>query len=195
MMMNEQQQGPEGRNATDMPMDDHDTPVGDELGPEGDETLTANEETAALIERLTRERDDAVASYKRALADFANFQRRSNENELRARDGGIMFVARTLMPVLDSMDLSLAQNASTLTVEQMLQAISMLRTEMNRALEKSGIVRIEPKRGDLFDPHLHEAVMQQAADGVEAGHIASTFQVGYQLGDSRLRPAKVSVTP
>lgn len=162
---------------------------------EGADTIMANEETAALIEKLTQERDEAVAAYKRSLADFANYQRRANENELRARDGGMIFVARGLMPVLDSMDLSLAQNTANLTVEQMLQAIAMLRTEMNRALEKSGIVRIDPKRGEEFDPHLHEAVMQQPAEGVEPGHIAATFQVGYQLGDSRLRPAKVSVTP
>jgi molecular chaperone GrpE len=170
-----------------------------DAGPDGrmDEAdpILADEETAALIERLTQERDEAHAAYKRALADFANFQRRANDNELRARDGGMIFVARSLMPVLDSMDLSLAQNAATVTVEQMMQAISMLRSEMNRALEKSGIQRIEPKRGDEFDPHLHEAVMQQPADGLEGGRIAATFQVGYQLGESRLRPAKVSVTP
>ncbi len=170
-----------------------------DAGPDGrmDEAdpILADEETAALIERLTQERDEAHAAYKRALADFANFQRRANDNELRARDGGMIFVARSLMPVLDSMDLSLAQNAATVTVEQMMQAISMLRSEMNRALEKSGIQRIEPKRGDEFDPHLHEAVMQQPAEGLEGGRIAATFQVGYQLGESRLRPAKVSVTP
>jgi molecular chaperone GrpE len=170
-----------------------------DAGPDGrmDEAdpILADEETAALIERLTQERDEAHAAYKRALADFANFQRRANDTELRARDGGMIFVARSLMPVLDSMDLSLAQNAATVTVEQMMQAISMLRSEMNRALEKSGIQRIEPKRGDEFDPHLHEAVMQQPAEGLDGGRIAATFQVGYQLGESRLRPAKVSVTP
>lgn len=185
-MSSEQPQQPSDPTASDMPR----------ASAEGDAaTLIANEETAALIEKLTQERDEAVAAYKRSLADFANYQRRSNENELRARDGGMIYIARGLMPVLDSMDLSLAQNTSTLTVEQMLQAIAMLRTEMNRALEKSGIVRIEPKRGDEFDPHLHEAVMQQPVEGVASGCIAATFQVGYQLGESRLRPAKVSVTP
>jgi molecular chaperone GrpE len=183
-MTNEQQQQPATSSESGVPPLDSTA-----------ETLVANEETASLIERLTQERDEAVIGYKRALADFANFQRRANDNELRARDGGVIFVARTLMPVLDSMDLSLAQNSATLTVEQMLQAIAMLRTEMNRAMEKSGIVRIDPKRGDEFDPHLHEAVMQQAVEGVESGRITATFQVGYMLGDSRLRAAKVSVAP
>ncbi len=158
-------------------------------------TVLANEETAALIEKLTQERDEAIAAYKRSLADFANFQRRASESELRARDGGVMFVARSLMPVLDQMDLSLAQNTATLTVDQMLQAIAMVRTDMNKALERTGIERLVPASGDEFDPHFHEAVMRQPVDGVAGGHIANCFQAGYRLGEMTLRPAKVSVTP
>lgn len=157
--------------------------------------VVANEDTAALIERLTQERDEAIDSRKRALADFVNYQRRAGESELRARDGGIMMVARYLMPALDHMDLTLLQKVEAMSVEQLLQATSMLRTELNKALAKSGIERIEPKAGDEFDPHFHEAVMRQPMDGVAANHIAACFQVGYRLGDMTLRPAKVSVTP
>jgi molecular chaperone GrpE len=170
-------------------------PAQPEQSTSDDATVLANEETAALIERLTAERDEALAAYKRALADFANFQRRASESELRARDGGIVYIARALMPVLDQMDLALAQNTAALTVEQMLQAIAMVRAEMNKALEKSGIERIAPPAGAEFDPHHHEAVMRQPLDGVEPGRIATCFQVGYRLGDMTLRPAKISVTP
>lgn len=171
----------------------------DPSNPPSPETPTgevmANEDAAALIERLTSERDEAIESRKRALADFVNFQRRAGESELRARDGGIILVARHLMPVLDQMDLTLMQNVATMSIEQLLQATSMLRGEMNKALAKSGIERVEPKAGDEFDPHFHEAVMRQPMEGVAANHIAACFQVGYRLGDMTLRPAKVSVTP
>lgn len=163
--------------------------------PEGGNAWEASEELAALIERLSNERDDALEARKRALADFANFQRRASESELRARDGGILYVARLLLPVLDQMDLALAQNTATLTVEQLLQAISMVRAEMNKALEKSGMERIAPKPGEEFDPHYHEAVMRQPLDGVGPNHVANCFQAGYRLGEMTLRPAKVSVTP
>jgi molecular chaperone GrpE (heat shock protein) len=49
-------------------------------------------------------------------------------------------------------------------------------------------------------PGIHEAIMQQAAEGVEPGHVAATLQTGYVLaggggggGERVLRPAKVSV--
>ncbi|MDZ4829171.1 MAG: nucleotide exchange factor GrpE [Phycisphaerae bacterium] len=161
----------------------------------GDILSGCSEELAVLIERLSAERDDAIELRKRSLADFVNFQRRASESELRARDGGIMYLARLLMPVLDQMDLSLAQNTATMTIEQLLQAISMVRSEMNKALEKSGIERVAPKSGDEFDPHSQEAVMRQPIAGVAPNHVAMCFQVGYRLGEMTLRPAKVSVTP
>ena len=44
-----------------------------------------------------------------------------------------------------------------------------------------------------FDPHVHEALMAQPAEGVEPGHIAQVIQRGYRLGDVVLRPARVIV--
>ncbi|MFO0826992.1 MAG: nucleotide exchange factor GrpE [Phycisphaerales bacterium] len=157
--------------------------------------VQATDETAALIERLVAERDEALESRKRALADFVNFQRRASESELRARDGGVMYLARLLMPVLDQMDLALAQNTANLSTAQLLQAISMVRGEMNKALEKGGIERVAPKAGDEFDPHFHEAVMRQPMEGVAPNHVAMCLQAGYRLGEMTLRPAKVSVAP
>lgn len=163
---------------------------------EADPTVLANEDAAALIEKLTQERDEAIAAYKRSLADFANFQRRASENEMRARDAGVVFVARSLMPSLDQMDFALAQNTTaTLTLEQLLEGLNMVRGELNKSLERSGIERIVPVQGDEFDPHFHEAVMRQPAPGVPSSRVANCFQSGYRLGDMTLRPAKVSVTP
>lgn len=158
----------------------------------------ANEETAALIERLTGERDEAIESRKRALADFVNFQRRAGENELRARDAGATSVVKALLPVLDQMDLALGAAVdakSALTVDRLLEAIGMLRAETNRSLDKVGVQRIAPAAGDEFDPHVHEAVMRQVQPGVDPNRVATCFQAGYRLGDITLRPAKVSVTP
>jgi molecular chaperone GrpE len=57
------------------------------------------------------------------------------------------------------------------------------------------VERIAPVRGEAFDPHRHEAVMRQPAEDVSPGHIVNTLQTGYLMGDTVLRPAKVSVSP
>ena len=171
------------------------TPDIDPTRGSDESVVHASDEAAALIERLTAERDEAIQAYKRSLADFANYQRRAGEAEIRARDSGVIYAARMLMPVLDQIDMSLMQDASKVTVEHLLQAKSMIKGELNKSLEKLGIDRIEPKPGDEFDPHSQEAVMRQALPGVAANHVAMCLQVGYRLGEMTLRPAKVSVTP
>ncbi len=96
------------------------------------------------VEMLKKERDDAVEARTRALADYANFQRRAKENESRERDRGVADVARNLMPALDQFDMALGQPAEDTTVESLLKGIEIVRDELSRALEKTGIARIAP---------------------------------------------------
>jgi molecular chaperone GrpE len=97
--------------------------------------------------------------------------------------------------VLENMDLALAQDLSAMEPAKLAAAVTMLRAELLKAIERHGIVRIDPARGDAFDPHCHQAVMQQAADGVAPGCVVQCFQSGYRLGDHILRSAKVVVSP
>jgi molecular chaperone GrpE len=145
----------------------------------------------SLQDELARKHD----AYLRALAEVQNIQRRSIENEARARHSGIVQVANSLVPVLENMDLALAQDLSAMEPAKLAAAVTMLRAELLKAIERHGIVRIDPARGDAFDPHCHQAVMQQAADGVAPGCVVQCFQSGYRLSDHILRSAKVVVSP
>jgi molecular chaperone GrpE len=173
---------------------DSDTPTDEGLDLNGEGAQDGGE-LAQMIDRLAAERDEAVAARQRALADFANFQRRAVENEARARTGGLVSLARALMPVLDHFDLALAQDLSKVSVEQMAKSIDMTRAELQKVLEQNGISRIEPAPGAEFDPMQHDAVMRQPAEGVAPGAVTMRFQTGWRLGDSVLRPAKVAVAP
>ncbi len=173
-------------------MTSDETPI-DPENPGDDETRT--DDYTQVVEKLLAERDEAVAAKLRAQADFANFQRRSVENEARARVGGLAQLTRALMPVLDHFDLALAQDPSKLTVEQLAKSIEMTRTELQKALEQNGIARIEPAPGTPFDPMQHDAVMRQPMEGIAPGCVSMRFQTGWRLGESVLRPAKVAVAP
>lgn len=178
--------GHEGRVMADENLNDEELPIDGE---------TQTDDLAQAVEKLTAERDEAIAAKLRAQADFANFQRRSIENEARARTGGLAQLTRALMPVLDHFDLALAQDHSKLTVEQLAKSIEMTRAELQKALEQNGIARIEPAPGTPFDPLQHDAVMRQPAEGIAPGCVSMRFQTGWKLGESVLRPAKVAVAP
>ncbi len=159
-----------------------------------DDTAEMTAEAAAMLEELKAELDEAVEARKRALADFANYQRRASENETRAARDGAARVARSLLGVLDHFDLALDQDTGQLTVDQLLGGVRIVRDELMKALVSHGVTRIEPAIGEELDPNLHEAVFGQPSPDVEPNHIVTVLQPGYTIGEMVLRPAKVAVS-
>lgn len=147
------------------------------------------------IEQMALERDNALAARQRALADYANFQRRAADNEERARRETAARVIRALLPVLDHFDLALHQKLEDVSVEQLAGGVQIVREELVRALENQGVSRIAPEPGEEFNPSYHEAMMPQPSEDIPPNHIVATLQPGYALGQVVLRPAKVTVAP
>ena len=151
------------------------------------------------LERRLGEMETEVAEYRdkyqRALADFQNFQRRSQTNERNAREQGVRDVLESLLGVLDHFELAIAQDISTVTTEQLVSGVGVIKSELLRALQAHGVGLISPEPGDEFDPNTHEAVVHQAVEGVRPGCVSMTLQAGYTIRDRVVRPAKVGVAP
>lgn len=169
------------------------TPEGDAGDIEGLERRIAE-----LQSQLTEANSRAL----RALADFQNFERQAARNQRLAHLDGVASLAARLVTVLDHFDLALAQDSSTASAAQIMDGVKVIRDELVKSLGSSGVVLIVPQRGEPFTPGRHEAIMQQQAEGVDAGCVVATLQPGYALanatpagGDRLLRPAKVSVAP
>lgn len=145
------------------------------------------------IAELEAKLADAEARALRAMADFQNFQRRAAANEIEARKQGVTSVLSSLLPVMDNFELALAQDTTNMSASQLLGGVEMVRAEFERALANQGISFIRPKRGDEFNPGMHEAVTRHPDKDVPPGAIVDAFQTGYRLGDRVLRPAKVVV--
>ena len=153
-----------------------------------------DEPVQQLITSLEAERDEAIGARQRALADYANFQRRAAENETRARLEGRGGVVRSLIPALDHFDLALQQNADETTVEAFMNGVKMVRSELTRIMENQGVSEIRPEVGEEFDPNRHQAMMQQPTAEHDPGSVVMVMQNGYAQGDVVLRPASVAVS-
>ena len=68
----------------------------------------------------------------------------------------------------------------------------MTEREFVNVLERHGVKRINPK-GEAFNPHLHQAMMEMQNADVAPGTILEVFQPGYVIDDRVLRPAMVVV--
>jgi molecular chaperone GrpE len=167
--------------------------------PNASEQAPSGNEFQDRIAQLEAELDDARGRALRLMADFQNYQRRAIQNEVVAKQQGIAGLAGSLANVVDTFDSALAQTSPTASAEHVITGMRMIREELLKALSEHGVTQINPKPGDLFEPGRHEAVMQQKAEGVEPGHVVSTFQAGYVLSSGLservIRPAKVVVAP
>jgi molecular chaperone GrpE len=59
--------------------------------------------------------------------------------------------------------------------------------------ERNGLKRIDPTPGTKFDPHQHQAMMEQPSADIAAGGVIQVFQPGYELLGRLVRPAMVVV--
>jgi len=168
-------------------------------GAMGEERLEGEQAFGADVPALQAELEEAKSRILRLMADFQNYQRRALQNEQVARAEGVAKVASGVVTVIDHFDLALTQDPAKATVEQILSGVRVIREELVKSLAQYGVSLIVPAKNDVFMPGRHEAVMQQAAEGVEPGHVAAAFQAGYLLtthnSERVLRPAKVAVAP
>ena len=148
----------------------------------------------ALIDTITQ-RDEMQGKLIRATADHQNFRRRASINEREARTGATQGVVQSLIPLLDTFEMALLQDPEKVSAEQVIQGVKMIRDEFLRMLSGYGVSSIDPKVGDEFNPIEHAAMIQQAVEGIEPGHISINMGIGYKLGERVVRPAKVAVVP
>ena len=70
--------------------------------------------------------------------------------------------------------------------------VEMILKQMQQVLENAGLQEIEAQ-GAVFDPNIHQAVLQEAVDDERKGKVLMVMQKGYLLGDKLIRAAVVQV--
>ena len=79
-------------------------------------------------------------------------------------------------------------------VKNFVVGVEMTSKELQSAFEKNGLSRIDPPKGEKFDPHKHQAISSvPAPDGVPPNHVVAVLQKGWMISDRVLRPALVTV--
>ncbi|HIR68509.1 MAG TPA: nucleotide exchange factor GrpE [Candidatus Pelethousia gallinarum] len=141
------------------------------------------------IAGLEKERDEMKALAQRVQADFDNFRRRNATVMTDCREEGLRSCIKELLPVLDNFDR--AMESAKGVQNDWLEGVRLVQRQLMETLGKCGLKEI-PAEG-MFDPNLHEAVMQEAAEGAESGAILAVFQKGYQVNDRIIRHSMVKV--
>ena len=157
-----------------------------------EEQPAENEELKKLQEELKKkqqELDDTIRLLQRNQADFENFRRRNNSVRAESYENGKRDAVAELLPSLDDFDriISNADKADEAWVE----GVKLVHRKFTEELRKLGLAEIEAE--GKFDPNFHNAVLSEAADGVESETILAVLQKGYKMGDKILRHSMVKV--
>lgn len=154
-----------------------------------EDTLT--EDQAKILE-LENKLDEMESRYLRTQADFDNVKKR-HVAELDAKQKyRSQSLAQDLLPALDSFEKALATKAEHEEVKQILKGMEMVYNQILVAFEKEGI-EVIPAVGEQFDPHFHQAVMQDSDENAASNEITAELQKGYKLKDRVIRPSMVKV--
>lgn len=148
------------------------------------------EELEGALAACEKTRDEYLDGWKRAKADFSNYQKdEAARGETLVKFANEIILA-DLLHVLDSFDLGLA------TVDEKDPArkgMGLIRGQLEEAMRRHGVERVQVKPGDPFDPARHEAV-GEAVSGVPPGTIAEEAGAGYLLHGKLVRPVRVKLS-
>jgi molecular chaperone GrpE len=142
-------------------------------------------EVAALKEQVLR-----------YAAEAENTKRRAEREMNDARAYAITKFARDLLGVADNLSRAIAMHppdSGDATLKSFIQGVELTEKELLGAFEKNGLKKLDPGKGEKFDPHLHQAMMEQADTDAPPGTVIQTLQAGYELLGRLVRPAMVVV--
>ena len=128
----------------------------------------------------------------RARAEFENLRKRTQRDMERVHRRAGEKLVMDLLPVLDDLEKAIEASQASDDLRPMEEGLSLIRKGVLDALARSG-VEVLDSVGDVFDPNLHEAVMQDAAAEAAPGTIVRVLQKGYLMNGTALRAAKVIV--
>ena len=153
---------------------------------------------AVTSEEAAVEAEPAEPDYKdqwiRSVAELDNVRKRARRDAAQSEQRGVARLARELLPALDNLDraIAAAEAHPESSNPDLIDGIKLVQGELIAAFSRAGIVR-DAALGEPFNPHQHEAVAQQPAEGTAAGTVIEVYEHGYLIGDEVLRAAKVVV--
>jgi molecular chaperone GrpE len=168
----------------------------DELNESLEDTAAATEnapgEPAVDVNELQRQRDEYYDRLLRNTAEFDNYRKRVERERGQHAEAAASALLKELLPLVDNLERALRAEAGSEGADAYRRGVELIHQQLVELLRKRGVRPIEAL-GENFDPHFHQAVAHEMAEGRREGEVIEEFQRGYMLGDRLLRPAMVKV--
>jgi len=169
------------------------------------------EDLKKKLEECQKLREEYLAGWQRARADFLNYKKEEIERIeeiLKYADVGLIL---KILPILDNFEIAEKKLPENLKTDVNVKGILQIKNQILEFLKNQGVEEIKAV-GEAFDPNLHEVMEEiepafapasaeatagkKATEGkeIKSGVIIEEIQKGYKINGRLLRPAKVKVT-
>ena len=145
------------------------------------------------LKNCQKEREEFLAGWQRARADFLNYKKEEAE-----RIKGILKYANEdlilkILPILDDFEKAEKETPDNLKNNEYFKGVLQIKDRLKDFLKGQGVKEIE-SLDKKFDPNFHEVIEEVEVKDKKSGTIIEETQKGYILEDKLLRPAKVRVS-
>lgn len=162
----------------------------DAADPAAETTVTGND--APDVARLADERDQLRDRLLRTTAEFDNYRKRVERDRREMADRAAESLLLDLLPILDDLERALAAETTGEGADPYRRGVEIIHKQLLDLLGRRGVTPLDALGAD-FDPHLHQAVTSEPADGHRDGEVVEVLRKGYVLNERLLRPAMVKV--
>lgn len=153
------------------------------------EQVNEKEESKAKDMVPKQDYDELDDRYKRILAEFENFKKRSSKEREVLYNSILSDVIEVMLPVVDNLENAVKAETED---ENYKQGVELVLKQLKDVLKSKGVEEIETV-GKTFDPELHEAVSSIKDDNLGEKEIAQEYRKGYKIGNRVIRHSMVVV--
>ena len=146
-------------------------------------------EESYIIDPKQQELDELNDRYKRVLAEFENYKKRSGKERETLYNSIVADIVEVFLPVVDNLENAL--KIETQDVEYK-KGIELVLKQFKDILKSKGVEEI-PAMGETFDPASHEAVGSVQDPEKNTQEIVQEYRKGYKIGNRVIRHSMVVV--
>ncbi len=149
------------------------------------------------IRSMEADRHELLEDSQRRIKDFEAFRKRMERERIETFAKQICNLATQMLPVLDNLNraLDFAESShleSRTEVQPFFDGIVMVNQQITEVFSGMGIEAISTV-GQIFDPHLHEAVAIDENSDLPPHTITEELLRGYKVGEKVIRHSMVKV--
>ena len=153
------------------------------------EEVENKEEKDCIIDPKQQELDELNDRYKRVMAEFENYKKRSSKERETLYNSILGDIVEVFLPIVDNLENALKVETQDAEYKK---GIELVLKQFKDVLKAKGVEEI-PTIGETFDPSLHDAVSSIQDPDKNAQEIVQEYRKGYRIGSRVIRHSMVVV--